>query len=204
MGHSASGRCLRLPAAGPRHSGTQALRHQGTMLSHPNRRRSLSVWQFHLSRIPPKTSLLHRLSADFRHFAAWFCPFHLFLHVSSRPAVPIPAGEFYFISMDLGYRPLMPPNGLPSHASLLSSGASDFRTTPRMPRPVSAFDLSARNSEPCAMEKIPPVTGKRRGGSRKACNECKQQKVSCLSPSLAFGSIIWRPDVVCTRPLPSM
>ena len=29
------------------------------------------------------------------------------------------------------------------------------------------------------MEKIPPMsTGKRRGGSRKACNECKQQKVS--------------------------
>jgi hypothetical protein len=28
------------------------------------------------------------------------------------------------------------------------------------------------------MEKTPPVTGKRRGGSRKACNECKQQKVS--------------------------
>lgn len=35
------------------------------------------------------------------------------------------------------------------------------------------------------MEKIPPMTGgstgattgKRRGGSRKACNECKQQKV---------------------------
>ncbi|KAK4869828.1 hypothetical protein LT330_005552 [Penicillium expansum] len=26
------------------------------------------------------------------------------------------------------------------------------------------------------MEKAPPVTGKRRGGSRKACNECKQQK----------------------------
>ncbi|KAJ5053672.1 hypothetical protein NUH16_010745 [Penicillium rubens] len=33
-----------------------------------------------------------------------------------------------------------------------------------------------RSSESCEMEKAPPVTGKRRGGSRKACNECKQQK----------------------------
>lgn len=94
------------------------------------------------------------------------------------PRGSIPAGEFYFISMDLGYRPLMPPNGLLPHASLLTPGPSDFRNPPRMSRPVSGFDLSARNSEPCAMEKIAPVTGKRRGGSRKACNECKQQKVS--------------------------
>ncbi|KAI9036225.1 transcription factor domain-containing protein [Aspergillus affinis] len=85
--------------------------------------------------------------------------------------------------MDLGYRPLMSPNGLPTHAGLLSSAPSDFRNTPRIPRPVSAFDLSARNSEPCAMEKTPPVTGKRRGGSRKACNECKQQKTPAAACS---------------------
>ena len=38
-----------------------------------------------------------------------------------------------------------------------------------------------RSSESCEMEKTPPVTGKRRGGSRKACNECKQQKVSHMN-----------------------
>lgn len=57
--------------------------------------------------------------------------------------------------------------------------SSDLRNNARLPRPVSDFDFSSRNSEHCEMEKIPPMsTGKRRGGSRKACNECKQQKVS--------------------------
>ncbi|OQD80904.1 hypothetical protein PENANT_c031G02739 [Penicillium antarcticum] len=41
------------------------------------------------------------------------------------------------------------------------------------------------------MEKTPPVTGKRRGGSRKACNECKQQKLRC--------DIVQTPAASCSR-----
>jgi hypothetical protein len=34
----------------------------------------------------------------------------------------------------------------------------------------------------CQTGDIQPIIRKRRGGSRRACNECKQQKVSCNSP----------------------
>ncbi|KAB8077100.1 hypothetical protein BDV29DRAFT_199322 [Aspergillus leporis] len=87
--------------------------------------------------------------------------------------------------MDLEFRGVMAPNGLATHPSLLTPTGtpSDLRNNPRMPRPVTGFDLSARSSEPCAMEKISPITGKRRGGSRKACNECKQQKTPAAACS---------------------
>lgn len=62
-----------------------------------------------------------------------------------------------------------------------ASTNSDLRNSAKLPRPVSGYDFSDRNSEPCEMEKGPPMsTGKRRGGSRKACNECKQQKVCMM------------------------
>lgn len=88
----------------------------------------------------------------------------------------------------------MAPRGLPPQGTLLTppgASNSDLRNNPRIPGPgpVTAFDLSSRRSEPCEiMEKIPPITGKRRGGNRKACNECKQQKVGpiCLAP--VFGA----------------
>lgn len=73
------------------------------------------------------------------------------------------------ILMDLEYRNLLAPNGPPLFPS-------DFRS-PRLPRPAPGEFLQ-RSPESGEMEKTPPVTGKRRGGSRKACNECKQQKVS--------------------------
>lgn len=41
------------------------------------------------------------------------------------------------------------------------------------------------------MEKVQSVTGKRRGGSRKACNECKQQKLRC--------DIVQNPAATCSR-----
>ncbi|KAF5862691.1 hypothetical protein ETB97_011329 [Aspergillus alliaceus] len=58
-----------------------------------------------------------------------------------------------------------------------------------MPRPVTGFDLSARSSEPCDMEKVPPITGKRRGGSRKACNESHFEKkvTGQYQPNLAIA-----------------
>lgn len=40
-------------------------------------------------------------------------------------------------------------------------------------RPVTESDLSGGLDA----EKIQPIIRKRRGGSRRACNECKQQKV---------------------------
>lgn len=72
--------------------------------------------------------------------------------------------------MDLGYRNLLAPDG----RSLIPPG--DFRS-PQLPRPPPIVNDLHRSPETGQMNKIPPVTGKRRGGCRKACNECKQQKV---------------------------
>lgn len=73
--------------------------------------------------------------------------------------------------MDLEYRRLLAPNGSP----LIPP--SDFRS-PKPPRPSSGAEFMQRTPDSGQMEKTRPVTGKRRGGNRKACNECKQQKVS--------------------------
>lgn len=104
-------------------------------------------------------------------------------------SVALPHVPWRFISderrpilMDLEYRHLLAPNGPP----LIPP--SDFRS-PRLPRPTSV-EFMQRSPEPGGMEKTPPVTGKRRGGSRKACNECKQQKVSHMH----------RPDWLSIRP----
>ncbi|KAJ5485687.1 hypothetical protein N7539_005675 [Penicillium diatomitis] len=72
--------------------------------------------------------------------------------------------------MDLGYRNLLAPDG----RSLIPP--SDFRS-PQLPRPSPIVNDPHRSSETGQMNKVLPVTGKRRGGCRKACNECKQQKV---------------------------
>lgn len=81
-------------------------------------------------------------------------------------------GERRLILMDLGHRNILAPDG--PHYSI---PPSDFRS-PTLSRPPPVNEFMQRSSESGAMEKTPPVTGKRRGGSRKACNECKQQKVS--------------------------
>ena len=82
--------------------------------------------------------------------------------------------------MELHYRNVLPVGGLTTaaHANVITppGTTSDSRNSPRMHRPVNSFDLSSAGGS--GMEKLPPITGKRRGGSRKACNECKQQKVS--------------------------
>lgn len=92
----------------------------------------------------------------------------------------------FIVLMELQFRGVLPPSGLaaqgPGNNNHLITppgpSSSDFRNSTSLPRPVTGYDFSSRNSEPCEMEKIPPMsTGKRRGGSRKACNECKQQKV---------------------------
>ncbi|KAJ5598972.1 transcriptional regulator family: Fungal Specific TF [Penicillium hetheringtonii] len=84
--------------------------------------------------------------------------------------------------MDLEYRNLLAPNGPPLFSS-------DFRS-PRLSRPA-AGEFLQRSPESGEMEKTPPVTGKRRGGSRKACNECKQQKLRC--------DIVQTPAAACSR-----
>jgi hypothetical protein len=70
--------------------------------------------------------------------------------------------------MDLGYRNyLLAANGSAHSTTVITP--SDLRTgLPRPPPPVTEqFDMDKT-----------PIPVKRRGGSRKACNECKQQKVS--------------------------
>ncbi|KAJ5156362.1 hypothetical protein N7492_009165 [Penicillium capsulatum] len=81
--------------------------------------------------------------------------------------------------MDLEYRNLLAPNG----PHLIPQ--SDFRS-PQLPRPHPGVDFMQRSPDSVEMEKTPPVTGKRRGGSRKACNECKQQKVAHLATPAAM------------------
>ncbi|KAJ5646373.1 hypothetical protein N7490_002745 [Penicillium lividum] len=66
--------------------------------------------------------------------------------------------------MDLDYRNLLAPSG----PHLIPQ--SDFRS-PSLPRPPPGVNFMQRSPESGEMEKTPPVTGKRRGGSRKACNE---------------------------------
>lgn len=70
--------------------------------------------------------------------------------------------------MDLGYRNHLLAADGPAHSTTVIS-PSDLRIgLPRPPPPVT---------EQFNMDKT-PIPAKRRGGSRKACNECKQQKVS--------------------------
>ncbi|KAJ5727455.1 transcriptional regulator family: Fungal Specific TF [Penicillium malachiteum] len=86
--------------------------------------------------------------------------------------------------MDLEYRNLLAPNG----PHLIPQ--SDFRS-PSLPRPPPGLDFMQRSPDSGEMEKTPPVTSKRRGGSRKACNECKQQKLRC--------DIVQTPAEACSR-----
>ncbi|KAL7657809.1 hypothetical protein ACMYSQ_003959 [Aspergillus niger] len=95
--------------------------------------------------------------------------------------------------MDLEFRGVLAPTGLATHANLITppASSSDLRSTPRLPRPVTGFDFASKNLDSCGMEKIPAITGKRRGGCRKACNECKQQKLRC--------DIVQTPADACSR-----
>lgn len=80
--------------------------------------------------------------------------------------------------MDLQFRHVMSADALSTRGSLLTppGSTSGIRSDPTLHRPATGLDLSIASPE---MEKTQPIpTGKRRGGSRKACNECKQQKVS--------------------------
>ncbi|KAL5337557.1 hypothetical protein BJX70DRAFT_231719 [Aspergillus crustosus] len=94
--------------------------------------------------------------------------------------------------MDLEYRDILAPHESLPHANLITPpGSSDLRHNPRLPRPPTGFNLSARTSGSGDMEKPSPITGKRRGGCRKACNECKQQKLRC--------DIVQTPADACSR-----
>ncbi|OJJ43418.1 hypothetical protein ASPZODRAFT_146133 [Penicilliopsis zonata CBS 506.65] len=90
--------------------------------------------------------------------------------------------------MELDFqRGMVAANGLTTSGSLVSPPGPDssLRSIPSTitTRPVSAFVFPDTSSASREMEKVQPVTGKRRGGSRKACNECKQQKVPAAACS---------------------
>lgn len=83
--------------------------------------------------------------------------------------------------MELGFRGAMGANGLAAPGTLVSPTIpqSDIRSNPGNNRPMTASDISSSGSVGnCQADKLQPVIRKRRGGSRRACNECKQQKVS--------------------------
>ena len=76
--------------------------------------------------------------------------------------------------MDLGYRHALSNNGLPTASLVPRTG---IRNNPAYDhQPVTGFDFSSTSPD---MEKQQQssIAKKRRGGSRKACDECKQQKV---------------------------
>jgi hypothetical protein len=74
-------------------------------------------------------------------------------------------------------------NELASAAAIVTPPATDSRrNTIAGNRPVLG---SALSGEALGEEKIQPTIRKRRGGSRRACNECKQQKVRwCIVKAL--------------------
>lgn len=83
--------------------------------------------------------------------------------------------------MELGFRGAMGANGLAAPGNLGSATIpqSDIRSDTGNNRPMTASDISSSGSVGnCQADKLQPVIRKRRGGSRRACNECKQQKVS--------------------------
>ncbi|KAL2219139.1 hypothetical protein M432DRAFT_609996 [Thermoascus aurantiacus ATCC 26904] len=68
---------------------------------------------------------------------------------------------------------------------------SSVRGDTRNSRPVAASDFSSSTPNGCQVEKVQPIARKRRGGSRRACNECKQQKLRC--------DIVQVPSSACSR-----
>lgn len=71
-------------------------------------------------------------------------------------------------------------NELATRGTLVAPPGTDssVRGDARNSRPVAASDFSSSTPNGCQVEKVQPIARKRRGGSRRACNECKQQKVS--------------------------
>ncbi|KAJ9236480.1 transcriptional regulator family: Fungal Specific TF [Paecilomyces variotii] len=88
----------------------------------------------------------------------------------------------------------MGANGLAAPGTLVSPTIpqSDIRSNPGNNRPMTASDISSSGSVGnCQADKLQPVIRKRRGGSRRACNECKQQKLRC--------DIVQVPSATCSR-----
>ncbi|KAH8703837.1 putative C6 transcription factor [Talaromyces proteolyticus] len=81
-------------------------------------------------------------------------------------------------------------NELVAGAPLITPSPTDtMRTTAARPnRPILGPGVSG---EPAGDEKTQPIVRKRRGGSRRACNECKQQKLRC--------DIVQAPSAACSR-----
>ncbi|KAL2000134.1 hypothetical protein VTN02DRAFT_3521 [Thermoascus thermophilus] len=85
-------------------------------------------------------------------------------------------------------------NELAARGSLVTPSAgpdSSVRASTRNNRPVAASDFSGGSPGGCQLERIQPTARKRRGGSRRACNECKQQKLRC--------DIVQVPSSACSR-----
>ena len=84
--------------------------------------------------------------------------------------------------MNIQYRNALSANELnaAAHGSFFPApGAtvttSDVRNNPGYHQPVTGFELPRASPD---MDKSESTSKKRRGGSRKACDECKQQKVN--------------------------
>jgi hypothetical protein len=90
----------------------------------------------------------------------------------AREHIPVPIGP--------DIKRAMGANGLGADGSLaIQITDSAVRNTSGDNRAVEDSSLSGGSMSICQTPAIPPITRKRRGGSRRACNECKQQKVRC-------------------------
>ena len=93
--------------------------------------------------------------------------------------------------MNIQYRNALSANELnaAAHGSYLPAvTTSDIRNNPGYHQPVTGFDFPRDSPD---MDKPETNSKKRRGGSRKACDECKQQKVcdDCVSSLVEFSSL---------------
>ncbi|OXV11863.1 hypothetical protein Egran_00376 [Elaphomyces granulatus] len=85
---------------------------------------------------------------------------------------------------------VMRPNELDTNGAGISQMAS-IRNNSKGNPSAAGSNVSGVGLDGCQTGDIQPIIRKRRGGSRRACNECKQQKLRC--------DIVQTPSAVCSR-----
>jgi hypothetical protein len=83
---------------------------------------------------------------------------------------------------------VMRTNELDTNAAIVAGisqmANTSIRNNSKSNPSAAGSNVSGVGLDGCQTGDIQPIIRKRRGGSRRACNECKQQKVSCNSPEI--------------------